>query len=373
MRVGVDVSAADVRNAGVARYTAQLLGALRQYTPNHTYQPLSNHALLGSEFALASDGFMHVPAFPIRGIWTQLVMPIWLRKAQLDVCHFTNFLAPFPSPCPIVVTVHDMSSFVLPRFHPIKRVLFQRALLPTITRHVSAVVTHSESARREIVRVLQIPTDSVHVVSLAPSVEFHPREDERRLAAVAERFRVEPGFLLFAGTVEPRKNLIRVVDALALLRQQGVCVNLVVAGRLGWKYRPLLARIDNLGLAKKVTFTGWIPDSDLADLMALARAVVYASLYEGFGLPVIEAMAVGTPVVTSRGTATEEVSGGAARLVDARSRNDIADGIAAAMLDHRLRGQLREAGLRRAAQFTWERTARQTAAVYESVASKPGS
>ncbi len=368
MKVGVDVSATGTASAGVARYAYQLLHALQEHVPEHSYVALTNHRVIGSQALGASDDQNHVPTFPVLAVWTQLMMPKWLRRAKLDVSHFTNFLAPVHAPCPIVTTVHDMSVFVLPRFHPAKRVLLQRTLLPAVVRNASAVVTHSEFSKREIVRVLRIPASSVHVVNLAPSLEFRPRTDHTRLAAVAERFKVEPGFLLCAGTVEPRKNLIRVIEALHLLHRRGLDVCLVIAGGLGWKYRPLLARIDDLGLAKQVTFTGRISDSDIADLMGLASVVIYASLYEGFGLPIIEAMAVGTPVVTSRGGATEEVSGGAACLVDPRSVSDIADGVAAAMLDQNLRSDLREAGLRHAAQFTWGRTARETAAVYKAVA-----
>jgi glycosyltransferase involved in cell wall biosynthesis len=303
---------------------------------------------------------------PLKVVWMQLFLPGWLRGAGLEVCHFTNHTAPLAAPGPMVVTIHDLAVYRRPLGATLWQWASLRPFLRLVARRADAIIAVSHTMREEIIGRLGIAPERVHVVYEAAAPSFRRYEERGVLDAVAQRYDLAPGFLLFVGTVQPRKNLVRVVEALAALHQAGLRRHLVIAGRLGWKYRPLLARIEALDLGDWVRFAGYVPEEDLPALYNLAGALLFPSLYEGFGLPVLEAMACGTPVVTARGTATAEIAGAAALGVDPRRSVEIAAAAAALLRDSALRDQLAGAGLARAAEFSWARAAGETLAVYEA-------
>lgn len=369
MKVGFDVTPLLPPRSGIGRYTLELYRALAERYPEVELRPLGNRGAVGRELRAVggmADVRLSGPRFPLRAVWMQAVLPYWLPFSGLDLCHFTNYYAPLAAGTPIVATFHDVSPLTMPEFHPGPRVVASRIFLGRIAAKARAVIAVSQSARRDLVKVLGLPEERVHVVYEAPSPQFQPVRDDARTAEVLARHHVAPGYLLYVGTVEPRKNLVRAIEAVGQLAGTGTPATLVIAGRLGWKYRPILARVEELGLGNRVRFLGFVPDADLPVLMSAATAFVYASLLEGFGLPVVEAMACGTPVVTSSGGATEEVAGGAALLVDPLDVAAIADGLARVLGSAGVREEMRGRGLARASQFSWARAAHDTAAVYRS-------
>jgi alpha-1,3-rhamnosyl/mannosyltransferase len=289
----------------------------------------------------------------------------------VDVFHGLNYFLPAQrGKAALVVTVHDLSALRHPEWHPARRGLVHRAALRRTIRAVDRVITDTEAIRRELVADLGAPPEKVSAIHPAPVQGFGPR-DPAELKPILDRWGLSPGeYLLFAGAIEPRKNLIRLVEAVATLqtRRRGT-PPLILVGPPGWRNREILDGA--AGAAPGVRYLGYVPPEELAALMAGCSAFVMPSLYEGFGLPVLEAMASGVPVVTSRGGALEEVAGDAAVLVDPRDRESIALGIASVLDDAARRETLVRGGLARAAQFTWERTARETLRVYEqAVASR---
>jgi glycosyltransferase involved in cell wall biosynthesis len=311
MRVGVDVSPLIQTRAGTARHVRGLLGALRGW-PDLELELLS----FGGPGRLSSV---------VRDVgW----YPVGLRRrtGRLDVLHCTTFRGPPGTRVPLVVTVHDLALVRWPEAFPRWHRLYGKAGLLRVLRGADAVVAVSEFTKDEVIAVAGVPSDRVRVIPNGVDPIFGPGDN------------VSQGdYLLAVGTLEPRKNLARVVEA-----ARSVGVELRVVGARGW------GGVDVPG------WVGQVPDAALAALYGRARCVLYPSLYEGFGLPVLEAMACGTPVVTSRGTAMEEIAGGAAVLVDPTSAASIAAGIAEA--DER-REELVPLGLARASEFTWERSA----------------
>jgi glycosyltransferase involved in cell wall biosynthesis len=325
MRVGLDVSPLDQTAAGTARYLAQLEEGT------------------GVELVrLAHHGEGRGTTIYRDAVWYPLVLPRLARRARLDVLHCPTFRAPLAPPaCPLVVTVHDLAVLRHPAtFNPWTR-RYSRLCVPRVARAARLVIAVSEHTKRELVELLRTPEEKIRVVFNGVADVFGPDGP------------AESGdYVLAVGTLEPRKNLVRLAAA---TRRLGV--ELRVAGASGW------GRVELGG--DGVRRLGRVSDEELARLYRGARCLAFPSLYEGFGIPIVEAMASGTPVVTSRGGATEEVAGGAAVLVDPLEPASIAAGIEEAVAR---REQLVRAGLERARDFSWAETARRTAEVYREAA-----
>ena len=315
MKVGVDVSPLIQTRAGTARVVRGLVGALR--------------GRAGLELELLSFGGPGRVSSVLRDL-TWYPMRLERRARELDVLHCTTFRGPVSAAVPTVVTVHDLAILRYPEAFPRWHRHYGSVGLGTVLRGADAVVAVSQFTKDEVVELAGVPAERIRVVPNGVDSTF-------RASEAPSNSLLQGGYVLAVATLEPRKNLERVVEAAKLAG-----VELRVVGARGW------GGVDVPG------WVGEIPDAKLADLYRGARCVVCASLYEGFGLPVLEAMASGTPVVTSRGGAMEEVAGGAAVLVDPLDLESIAAGIAEAQAR---RGELVPLGRARAREFTWERTA----------------
>jgi len=306
--------------------------------------------------------------FPFRLPWLQFSVPRLLDLIDADVVHFTNQVIPLASPVPTVVTIHDMSLRLFPGYHPLKRVLLNRPLMAQAARRAAAVIAVSSSARRDILRLCGIPPERVHVVHEAAADAFAPVTDRAELEAVRRRHALPDRFLLYVGTIEPRKNLPRLIDAYGRRHRSGdLPWPLVCVGRYGWRARDVEARVERLGLGGQVRFIGYVPFDDLPAIYTLADLFVFPSLHEGFGLPVIEAMACGAPAIVGGNSSLAEIASGAAELVDVTDVAAIGEAIVRLMRSPEHRKDLARRGLGRARQFSWQRAARETLDLYRCV------
>ncbi len=369
--VGFDVTPLEEREpTGVGRYVERLLAALVARGDTHRYHLLASRPLHGT---LPTGVVGPVGRrFPTRWLWMQTMLPVILHRLRPHVCHFTNGMAPLGCPCPYVLTLYDMSLFLHARTQPLKSRLLIRSLVPRVARRAAAVITPTQSARADIIRVLGLPAGRVHVVSGGVDPAFRPLDSPDALDPVRRRYGLDRPFILSVGTLEPRKNLGRLTRALGQLRAQGRQEELVLVGRHGWGRDEARRVAEELGIAATVRILGYVPQSDLPALYALARVVAFPSLYEGFGFPIVEAMACGTPVLTSNRSAMAEVGHDAALLIDPTAVGSIADGLAALLDDEPLRERLRGAGLHRAASLRWPTVAERTVAVYDRVVGAAG-
>jgi len=324
MRVGLDVSALDQTAAGTARYVRALEG------------------IEDVEFVRLSFPGRRRNATVYRdAVWYPFVLPRLAREAHLDVLHCPSFRGPLKSPsCPLVVTVHDLAVLRHPETFNLWTRQYSRLCVSRVARAARLVIVVSETTKRDVVELLPVPEPRIRVVPNGVADVFTPD-------GPAE----DGDYVLAVGTIEPRKNLERLAAATGKLG-----VELRVAGEEGWGHVELGAGVRRLGR---------VSDDGLARLYRGARCLAYPSLYEGFGIPIVEAMACGTPVVTSRGGATEETAGGAAVLVDPFDPAAIATGIEQAVTR---RDELVPAGLDRARAFGWDEVARRTAEVYREAA-----
>jgi glycosyltransferase involved in cell wall biosynthesis len=370
VRIAIDATSVPPRPAGAAVYAIELTRAMTCCTAQDGYALFARgswgHALVEGRknWRIESVGAGSRPA---RLAWEQLRLPGALADLGIDVLHSTHHTLPLqPMHTKRVVTIHDLTFFRIPtRYPPIRRYYFQ-LITRFSARAADAIIAPSNAVRDDVVRALGVAPDRVTTVYEAAAERFQPMPAETA-KAVAARYGLAPGYLLSVGSLEPGKNRPRIIRALAELRDRGTDATLAIVGQPAWKYEHEQSLVADLGMRERVRYLGYVSDDDVVALYSGAAAVVVPSLYEGFGLPVIEAMACGAPVITSNISATAEVAGGAAILVDPRSTASIRDAIDRMLGDPDLRAKLREAGLARAAEFSWQRAAQETHSIYRRV------
>lgn len=376
MVVGIDYTAAAWQGAGIGRYTRELVHAAAAAAP------ATRFVLFYAASGLPANGVYHIAlrelcatqrnvravAIPLTPwqltmLWqrARVPLPVEWFTGRLDLVHAPDFALP-PTRARTLLTVHDLTFLLHPQWFVPGLRRYLAKTVPRSLRRADLVLADSAATRADLIRLLGSPAERVVVVYPGVGAEFR-RLPAAQLVTMRERLGLPDAFLLFVGTIEPRKNLPRLLGALARLHASGACrLPLVIAGRKGWLYDEVFAAVARHGLQTQVHWLDFVADADLPALYNLATAFVYPSLYEGFGLPVAEALACGTPVVTSRRASLPEIAGNAAVLVDPADETAIAAGIVAACNSG---GRLRTIGPRRAAQFSWERAARELLACYE--------
>ncbi len=303
-----------------------------------------------------------------RVLWEQLAQGRALRAVGADLAHGPVFVGPLMAPCPVVVTVHDLSFLRYPRlFRPANR-LYLRLFTRLSVQRARRVIAVSTYTAEETVRLLGVAREKIRVVYHGVDPVFRPLPPEE-VAAFRARRGLPDRFVLFVGTLEPRKNLVRLIEAFARSCADSGTV-LVLAGARGWYDEEIFAAVERLGLSSQVHFPGYIPNDELPLWYNAAEFFAYPSLYEGFGLPVLEAQACGTPVLTSSVSALPEAAGDGALMVNPYHVEAIADGLHRLLTDETIRETLRRRGLEHAARFSWPRTAADTVTVYQETVSR---
>lgn len=357
LRIGLDVSALAAPNGGIGTYTRNLWEQMSRREDTEIL-PLA-HRRIRSEKGDTGRRRLALN----KSLWMQTMLPWELRQLDVDLCHFTNNVASVWAPCPTVLTVHDMSLWLYPQHHYLRRLLAMRPVIPFAVRRASAIIAVSKSTKHDIVRILGVPEAKVHVVYEAPGPAFRRLPPGPALEALRRRYHLPERFFLFVGTIEPRKNLVRLLQALKALAPS-LPHHLVIAGQRGWKDQSVFGAVEALGLVDRVHHLGFVPLDDLVGLYNLAEALAFPSLHEGFGLPVVEAMACGTPVVTSTCGGLAEVTGDAAEVVDPMAVESIAAGLWRVVCEPGRKEDLIQRGGLQAGRFSWTMTAAETREVY---------
>ncbi len=371
MRIGADLSAIQAIKSGVDWYTHHVILNMMDMLGDGEELFLFSNRETGfeEEAARRPDVTIVRSGFRFQEPWRQFILPAMLKKYRIDVCFFTNFVSALASPCPTVITIHDLSFRLFPKTHSLRNVVWARSLVPMSTRRSVRLIADSNNTKLDLIRVMGVPSDKVEVIHLGASSEFSPDPgpDDGK---VLEYFGIHWPYVLFVGTLEPRKNinlLIKGFDKVAATRPD---IHLVLAGRRGWMAQAIFDELERRDLLGRVHITGYVPDEFLPPLYRQAEALVYPSLYEGFGLPPLEAMASGTPVVVSRNSSLPEVVGDAGLYINALSVDDVAGAMERILGDADLAQSLKEKGLKRAGQFKWENVARKTLVLLREVANE---
>jgi len=369
MRFGLDGLPLCKKKTGVGHYTFELGRALAAIASDHEFEIVSPSAFSSIDASLPPNLKLvnaGLDSLRRRGWWS-IYLPRYCRRASFALFHGTNFALPYWASCPTVLTIHDLSLLLYPETHEKRLVRRARVKLPLTARKATAIITPSETVKGEVCEHLGVRADKVFAIPEAARACFYPMPvAESRL--VSERLGVEAEFILFVGTVEPRKNLLTLVRAFEqIIRSNSSKLQLVIAGEKGWLSGDLMDYLRDSQLGERVLFTGHLPDEDLRALYSSCRVFVYPSLYEGFGLPLLEAMACGAPVVTSRIPSIVETVGDVARLISPTDVDDLARGITALLDDAGEREHRSTAGIAHAKKFSWERTASATWEVYQKL------
>lgn len=372
MRVALDAIPLVAAKTGIGHYTEALADALAQAHSEHQYTLLSpfDFAFNGGPNGHSRPTNLTKQFLPVRSLfrhWWLVGLPTLLRISPFDVFHGTNYCIPVFAPCPTVVTIHDLSLFTQAHTHENANVKRGKRRIPIMAHRATLIIAPSEWTKREVIERLKVKEHKLRVIPEAARPHLRPqREDE--IQPVLEKHGLRGDFLLYVGTIEPRKNLLALIRAYdELLRTTEHTPQLVLCGGRGWLCDEVFALVDELKLQDQVRFTGYVDDVDLPALYSAAQAFVYPSLYEGFGLPPLEAMACGAPVITSNVTSLPEVVGDAGLTHAPEDVRELARAMAQLLSDANLRAHLKQAGLERARQFSWERAARATQAVYDEV------
>ena len=370
LKVCIDVSAAVHRRAGLGRYAQELVKGLVDLSDASPLQ-------ISAFYHQRGEAQLDPPIDRLPRVTTRLSVRPWRLTTALayftnigmdrmfpniDVFHATEHLLPRLKKTRSVFTLHDLIFQFDPDSHKPLNIAFLKTLMPRFLKAADAIIAVSENTKRDALNLYGIPAGKIHIIYEGVDPKFTPITDPDRLAHVRSKYHLPDRFILHVGTIEPRKNLPLLFEVAAQTKE-----HIVVAGKLGWLTDPILAKVKELGVEDRVTFTGFIDDDDLPAMMSAANVLALPSKYEGFGLPILEAMACGTPVVSSNAASLPEVGGNAALYAwhdDVRSWIRL---LSLALDDIELRGTLRERGLRQAAKFRWETMARETAEIYRKV------
>lgn len=374
MLIGIDASRAAVQQrTGTEVYSLHVIRGLLALGAPHRYVLYTPAAPSPGLFP-GRDGSAaaSLRVIPFPRLWTHVRLSTEMALRPPDVLFVPAHVLPLVHPRSSVVTVHDLGYLAYPEAHT----TFARHYLDRSTawnaRRAAAVLADSAATRADLVRAYAARPEKIHVVHLGRDETLVRVADPLRVAEIRQRYGLAERYLLYVGTLQPRKNLQRVVEAFARIAGQAGQgdVQLVLAGKRGWLYDQLFEQVKRSGLADRVVFPGYVPDEDLPALLSGATGFVYPSLHEGFGLPILEAGGCGVPVITSNTSSLPEVAGDAALLVDPHDVDAIAETMMRILTDEALRAELARRGLENVKRFSWEKCARETLAVLESVARK---
>jgi glycosyltransferase involved in cell wall biosynthesis len=371
VRIAIDAHSVGTRLGGNESYAVNLIEALAQIDSVNQYtiyvttnEARDRFAHRWSNFKVRST-LPHTPLIRI-----PLTLSAELRKHPVDVLH-VQFTAPPFCPCPVVVSIHDLSFEHLPGTFKRRSRTQLRMTVRHSARRASRILSLSEHTRRDIIETYGIDAERVSTIPLAAAEHFGPIDDNRELQRVRHTYGIDGDYILSVGSIQPRKNLARLIRAYALLRENcsiDKLPKLVLVGKCAWLYDETLRTLDKAGVKDTVVLTGYVPEGDLPALYYGALCFVYPSYFEGFGLPPLEAMKCGTPVIVGDRTSLPEVVGDAALAIDPFDVEAIAGAIMRLIDDSALRRELSVKGQERSRTFSWLDTARKTLAVYEEVA-----
>jgi len=369
MRIGLDGLPLTGPKTGVGHYTFELARALAAVAPSNSFElayPSSAPSvnLVDNQRPLPANlTIERVPVDLLGKHWWSIGLPRHIRHKEIELFHGTNFDVPLRRRCATVLTIHDLSQLLHPETHPRRSVRRARRRLPLMTRTADAIIVPTESVRREVCAQFKVAPEAVFAVPEAARQSFRPMEHEEA-ETVRRQLRVQDNFLLAVGTLEPRKNLAVLIAAFNEVARADPDLQLVIAGGNGWLTGPLFEAIEKSPYRRRILLTDYLHDHDLQALYSSCRAFVYPSIYEGFGLPPLEAMACGAPVIASRIPTLRETLADAPSFFDPHSVEQLTAALSEIIANDERRTPMSRAGLAQAQKFSWERAARLTLDVY---------
>jgi len=374
LNIAIDVRTINKPRSGVGYYVTNLIKNLQDIDTKNHYCLISNNGEYENTFKAHPNFESHKTIISnenhfIGDLWENITLPLFLRKKGVDVFHGPAFMIPLLNgKIGAVVTIHDIVSFRMPSTIPKKYALYMQLLIRTVAKRANMVITVSEFNKRELMDCLNVPESKIKVVHHGVSPMFKPDNDAAKRELLKAKFGVRKNYMLFVSNLEPRKNLVRLMEAFDQARAKlNGEYQLVICGKKGWLYKEILKTYEKLRGQDDIIITNYVNEDDLLGLYQNADMFVFPTLYEGFGLPVLEAMASGAPVITSNVSSLPEIAGDAAELINPLNVEEISNAMLKLAASSDTRMEMRKKGFAQAAKFSWGETARRTLEVYNSI------
>lgn len=301
----------------------------------------------------------------LRVLWEQIFLPIKAKKNNINLIHCPAHVVPLMSSMKTIVTIHDLAFKLFPETFKWQNRSYLNFIVPLSIKKADKVIAVSKNTKKDIIREYNVNPNKIKVIYNGVDEKYRRINDDEIINKIKEKYKLPKDFILYLGTLEPRKNIERLIKGFNKTKKNNI--KLVIAGGKGWLYDDVFKLVKKLNLEEKVIFTGYIDEKDIVLLYNAATLFVYPSLYEGFGLPPLEAMACGTPVITSNLSSLPEVVGDAAITVNPNNVKDLIEAIDKVLNNKELQRKMIQKGLKRANKFTWKNTARETIKVYKEV------
>lgn len=374
MRIGIDASRATMtQRTGTERYSLEVVRALLEMDSRHRWRLYFRDLPPPVLWDWTASAEVRVIPFP--RLWTHIRLSWEMATRPPDILYVPAHVLPIIHPRRSVVTIHDLGYRCFPEAHPPASRLYLELGTRWNARRALRVVVDSQATRADLERIYGTPAHKIRVIYPGHTPLIRRVEDPARIRSARERLGIPERYILYIGTIQPRKNLVRLIEAYAHMRRRWPAdsepPHLVLGGKMGWMTQDILGAVQRWGLQNLVHLVGYVPDEELPALLSGALAFAFPSLYEGFGFPVLEAMACGTPVICSNTSSLPEVAGGAAVLVNPLDTAEIAGGLLKLLQDEELRRQMVEAGYHQVQRFSWASTARQLLELFEEIGTEP--
>lgn len=368
MRIGIDASTIGTQG-GPRTYVLNLISSILEIDKENDYVVFYNSEEHLGRFPQAKEVVVPFSNPATRLFREHLLMAYHYKKERLDIVHNPKSAISILKPCKTVVTIFDLIPVTNPETEKWMARVYWKIQIPIAARHADFVITSSEFAKKEIIGRYGTPGDRIRVIPISYNIHCRPIGAGPEAEAARKRYSMPDKYILYVGTIQPRKNISTLIKAYSSLAKIGrIKHKLVITGRKGWLYDPLFELIKDEEMEERIVFTGFVPDEELPYIYNGADLFVYLSLFEGFGIPPLEAMACGIPVICSNTTSLPEVVGDAGMLVAPTDQKAVEEAILKVLENADLRADMREKGLIQAKKFSWERTARETLEVYRDVA-----
>ena len=367
MIIGIDGAPLSQIKTGVGHYTFEIARGVATAEPQENFRVISHLQFTADGFEDTPPNleFVQAPVNAFTKHWWTIGLPRYVRQNSIELFHGTNYDIPVWGGCATVLSIHDLSALLYPETHVARRVWRTRRRLPLMARKATRIIVPTESVKSEVCEYLRIDPVKVETIRYAPRRCFHPITKSAAQETL-KRLSVEDSFILYVGAIEPRKNLLTLVRAFEeIYKNTELRPRLVIAGPTGWLSEELFRYVQNSPVQQRILVTGYLSDEDLRALYSTCAVMCYPAVYEGAGLPPLEAMACGAPVITSDARAIAEMVGDAACLVPAKDYQELASQIVHVVTDAKVRSSLIQRGLLRAGAFSWERTAEATYVLYQ--------
>lgn len=377
MKIGFDITALSMPRTGIGQYQYNLLQTLFKIDRKNNYHLYAFNLRDNAKYADLNFKTPHQNvSMKAHTIPQRLITAWWLAVRYPYLEHITepcdvyqiSEICQQPTKKKTVAFIHDLTTIHFPKYHIVKNKLLYHFRFKNIKKHADAVLTNSNHTKEDIIKHLGIPAKKIHVTYFGTHERFKPVQDNAELMKVRAQYGIKNPYICYVGTIEPRKNIRNLLQAFKKLKDtKNIPHKLLLVGKDGWFFEEIYKAIGTLGLEDDVIRTGFVPDKDIPYLLSGSECFVYPSFYEGFGLPVLEALACGAPTVTSRISSLPEVGGDAVKYIEPNDPSDIAEKILEFIGSPDERRLYAERGIKRARQFSWERCAKQTLKVYQSL------